>query len=79
MARKDCYAPVFEGQNWLVCLLLILMWPAVAFVFLILLIFAAALAIFLPGLLERIICNYKRYLFRIRNCRKGNSDPNIRL
>ena len=75
----NCNAPVFEGRNWLVCLLQILALPLVALAFVIAIIVGAILGIFLPRVLEQIICNYKKYLFRVRNCQKGNSDPNIQL
>ncbi len=75
----NCNAPVFEGHNWLVCLLQILLLPLVALAFVIAIIVGAILGIFFPRVLEQIICNYKKYLFRVRNCQKGNSDPNIQL
>ena len=79
MGKIDCYAPVFQKQNWLVCLLLVILLPIVALAFMIALIVGVIIGIFIPEFLDRIICNYKRFLFRVRNCSKGNDDPNIRL
>jgi len=79
MPRKECFAPVFEKQSSIVCLLLVLTLPFVALAFLIALIVGALLGLLFPDVIERIVCNYKRYLFRVKNCQKGNDNPNIKL
>lgn len=61
--KGSCTAPVFQPVHWLVCLL---MWIAAPAVLLFMLIF-----IWIPGML----CALKRFLFRLRHCAEGNSDP----
>lgn len=79
METQACFAPTFEPQNWLVCLLMILTLPAVALAFLIAFVIGLILEILLPGTIARIVCNFKKYTFRVQNCQKGNDNPNIRL
>jgi len=79
MSEYQCHAPVFEGQNWFVCLLMALSLPFIALAFMLALIIGAIIGIFLPEFLEILLCNYKKILFRIKHCQKGNSDPNIIL
>lgn len=69
-----CKAPVFEGGSrnpiggFLMCALL-----------------AAISALILPFLLlaalfsSKARCQLKQWLFRLRNCFRGNADPNIEL
>lgn len=67
VADAACIAPVFAPSDPLGCLIMHLTAPVV-----ILLLLAT---IWLPG--GR--CRYERYMFRLRNCRGGNSDPCIEL
>lgn len=61
---KVCTAPVFEASDTLACLFKSLS--------------NSALAILL-GRAPSIPCEIRRLLFRIRNCRRGNTDPCIEL
>lgn len=63
----ECKAPVFKKNNVLVCAILTVVYT----------ILIALLAFFfwIPG----VYCLIKQYNFRIKNCMKGNSDPNINL
>lgn len=67
--KINCHAPTFQGNSVCACFILSLIY---AFAILILL---------LPALLgsEKAKCKIKQYQFRINNCVKGNSDPNIDL
>ena len=71
---NTCTAPIFEANNWAICLLGLILSPAVLFVFLLLI----AILGWTPfG--SQIICSFKRYLFRLENCSTGNSNPCIIL
>jgi len=61
---KVCTAPVFEGSSAPACIFKSLGYSALAI---------------LLGRAPSITCEIKRLLFRIRNCRKGNTDPCIEL
>ena len=61
---KVCTAPVFEGSSAPSCVLKSLGYSALAI---------------LLGRAPSITCEIKRLLFRIRNCRSGNTDPCIEL
>ncbi len=64
----ECYAPIFQRNNWLACLILTIVYTVVI----------AALAIF--ALFSRKIrCYIKGLVYRIKHCRKGNSDRCVRL
>lgn len=65
--RADCYAPVFRGANWLICLL-----RAIAYVVLL-----AVLLLF--AWIPSIWCLIKQILFRVKHCGKGNTDPCVEL
>ena len=71
-AHFRCYAPIFAKNNWLVCIILglIYLWIIAA---LILLTFGL---IFLS---PEGRCLISQYWFRITHCRTGNSDPGILL
>jgi phage replication-related protein YjqB (UPF0714/DUF867 family) len=61
---KVCVAPVFKGSNAWACLFKSLGYSALAI---------------LLGRAPSVTCEIKRLLFRIRNCRGGNTDPCIEL
>lgn len=65
--RKGCYAPVFEARSFPECFFLI-------FVYLVI---VGSLAPFFWY--PKVLCLIKQYVYRIRNCTRGNSDPNIKL
>ena len=66
---KECYAPVFAGtRNVFGCLILIIFYTLV-----IILILIATL--FLCPLFHSCRCLIKQYIFRMRHCTQGNSDP----
>ena len=69
-----CAAPVFQGSNWLVCLLLALVTPFVLLVYIILLPIIVLINAFIGGILARFLCSLRRFLFRVSHCRRGNSD-----
>ncbi len=73
--KGACVAPVFEGSNWLVCLLMYLVSPFVLLAFIALLPLIILVNAFLPGTLAKFLCSLRRYLFRLNNCSQGNSDP----
>lgn len=65
--KDKCYAPVFEGNNFIACIFLALIYLTI--------IVALIILIFIPS----IRCLIKQLSFRIRNCVKGNSEPGIPL
>lgn len=74
--KDACTAPVFEKGHPLVCLLLAITSPFVVLGFIFAIIIVTIFQRLLPpGTLSRIICNFRRYLFRVRHCSKGNTDP----
>ncbi len=66
MAR-ECKAPVFKGNSVCACLILTITYILVIAVLLIF--------IWIPS----VLCLIKQYVFRIKHCRKGNSNPDILL
>lgn len=66
---KYCRAPTFQGNSVCACFIL-----SIIYAF-------AILVLLLPALFGSEIakCKIKQYQFRINNCVKGNSDPNIVL
>jgi len=71
MPNQPCYAPVFSGSSAFVCLFKIFYYTVLLVFFII--------AFGLLGKRESVLCAFRRISFRIRNCRKGNSDPSINL
>ena len=69
---KECFAPVFEGNNIFACLLLVIVYTLAILGILI-------GTLFLCLLFPSCRCTIKQYQFRIANCVKGNSQPNIPL
>lgn len=65
--RADCLAPVFKGANVLSCFIMAIIYLVVIVV---LILFS-----WVPG----VLCTIKGLLFRIRHCRRGNSNPCIGL
>jgi hypothetical protein len=61
---KVCTAPVFKASSAWACLFKSLGYSALAI---------------LLGRAPSITCEIKRLLFRIRNCRTGNTDPCVEL
>ena len=78
-AKGACTAPVFEASHWLVCLLLLLIAPLVIAAFIAGLIIVVILEIFVPGILAKYLCSFRKFLYRLKNCRKGNRDPCLTL
>ena len=72
--KGACVAPVFEPSHWLVCLLIALIFPFVLLAFIVLLPIIALIGAFVPGLLARFLCNFRRYVYRLKHCRQGNRD-----
>ncbi len=68
---RTCYAPVFKPRSFLECLLQAL----AAAILLPLLILAWIVTLGSPA----VLCEIRRLLFRMRNCRSGNSDATVDL
>jgi len=73
--RGACAAPVFKGSHWLVCLFQAILAPIVIAAYIVGLVVIIILSIFVPGILARYLCSFRRYLYRLRHCRDGNGDP----
>ncbi len=68
MADNDrCLAPVFPKNNVLACVYLAIIYTVVVMLLIISLVWLSAQG----------RCLIRQYLFRIRNCAVGNSDPNL--
>lgn len=68
-----CYAPVFQGtRNAWVCT-----WLTIIYATVIMLLIIGTLGLIL--LFPQGRCVIKGYVFRIRRCMEGNSDPEIEI
>ena len=66
--REGCFAPVFQPNNFIVCIFLAIIYTAIILILLI------------PAFFSRQArCLLNQYRYRIRNCGTGNSDPNVPL
>lgn len=79
MKEFVCYAPVFKPPGCFVCTMMTATLPIVAVAFVVAVILAAPLLPFFPNIINRIVCSYKQYLYKVQHCGKGNDDPNIVL
>jgi len=77
--KDACVAPLFEPSNWFLCFLMILAAPFVIIVFILLIAFIAILEMFFRGILARFICQFRKYLFRLNHCHRGNSNGCVML
>lgn len=66
--REGCFAPVFQPSSFIACIFLAIIYSAIILILIIPAIFSA-----------RYRCLVNQYRFRIRNCGRGNSDPNVPL
>ena len=67
MATKGCFAPVFTKSSIIACIFLAIIYATV--------IVLLILFIWIPG----VLCLIKQYIYRIQNCTRGNSNPDIPL
>ena len=79
MKEFVCHAPVFKPLGCLLCTLMSIMLPFVAIAHMVAVIVAIPLLPFFPHIIDRIVCSYKQYVFKVQHCGKGNDDPNIVL
>lgn len=68
---QPCYAPTFEGSSAISCLILKLVYA--------LILAALIIAFLLTFGSKSILCKIRRLIFRMENCRRGNSNPEIDL
>lgn len=73
---SKCYAPVFQPTNVWACFWLTIIYTAIIAILVVLLIIALIGG---PEAVRKIVCLIKQFAYRIANCKKGNSDPNIAL
>ena len=63
--EDECKAPVFKRNPGIICLLMYIAFPVIF------------LACLLGDLFNKPKCCIKKYVYRLKNCTKGNSDPHV--
>jgi hypothetical protein len=72
--KQPCYAPVFGASSFWACIFLSIIYVLILVFLLIMLVLAVFGG---QSAIREIACIIRQYVYRIRNCTKGNSDPNV--